>query len=69
MHHGPMEEILPAAQALAAWIEGNGYRSLGYPREVNLECPPEDHSKWVTELQIPVSRGGATPGQWTERVL
>jgi hypothetical protein len=29
----------------AAWIE-NGYRSLGYPREVNLECPPGDHRKW-----------------------
>lgn len=69
VHHGPMEQILPAEQALAAWIEENGYHSLGYPREVNLECPPDDHDKWVTELQVPVSAGGATPGPTAERVL
>jgi DNA-binding transcriptional MerR regulator len=54
VHRGPMEQILPVEQALAAWIEENGYRTLGYPREVNLECPPEDHDRWVTELQVPV---------------
>jgi DNA-binding transcriptional MerR regulator len=69
VHHGPMEQIMPVEQALAAWIEANGFRSLGYPREVNLECPPDDHSKWVTELQVPVSPGGATPGSPAERVL
>jgi DNA-binding transcriptional MerR regulator len=54
VHHGSMEHILPVGQALAAWIEENGYRSREYPREVNLECPPDDHARWVTELQVPV---------------
>ncbi|MET9700843.1 MerR family transcriptional regulator [Streptomyces sp. NPDC006529] len=55
VHRGPMETVLPAAQTLARWIDGNGYRSSGYPREVNLECP-EDRDEWVTELQAPVTR-------------
>ena len=55
VHHGAMENLLPVGQALAAWIEENGYRTLGYPREVNLECPPDDQDKWITELQVPVS--------------
>lgn len=54
VHRGSMERILPVEQAPATWLEENGYRSLGYPREVNLECPPEDHEQWVTELQVPV---------------
>ena len=62
VHHGPMEQVMPVERATAAWIEASGYRSLGYPREVDLECPPDDHRKWVTELQVPVSPGGATPG-------
>jgi DNA-binding transcriptional MerR regulator len=54
VHRGSMEHIMPVEQALAEWLEENGYRSSGYPREVNLECPPEDHGRWVTELQVPV---------------
>lgn len=50
-----MESVVPTAQALARWIDGKGYRSTGYPREVNLECPA-DRDDWVTELQAPVSR-------------
>jgi hypothetical protein len=46
--------MLPAEQALASWVEQHGYRTLGYPREVNLECPPGELDKWVTELQQPV---------------
>ncbi|MFD6415346.1 MerR family transcriptional regulator [Streptomyces sp. NPDC060194] len=53
VHRGSMESILPAAQALAHWIDENGYRSSGYPREINLECP-EDRDDWVTELQVAV---------------
>ncbi|MDI2128562.1 MerR family transcriptional regulator [Yinghuangia seranimata] len=55
VHRGRMEEMLPAEQALARWIDANGYRSTGYVREVNLECP-EDRDQWVTELQEPVAR-------------
>jgi effector-binding domain-containing protein len=50
-----MNTVLPTAQALARWIDDNGYQSTGYPREINLECP-ENHDHWVTELQAPVTR-------------
>ncbi|MEU4896991.1 MerR family transcriptional regulator [Streptomyces sp. NPDC044780] len=53
VHRGPMDTVVPTAQVLAHWIDGNGYRSAGYPREVSLECP-EDRAEWVTELQAPV---------------
>ncbi|MET7378603.1 MerR family transcriptional regulator [Streptomyces sp. NPDC005526] len=55
VHRGAMDAVLPTAQALARWIDGNGYQSAGYPREMNLECPA-DHDEWVTELQAPVAR-------------
>ncbi|GAA1266863.1 MerR family transcriptional regulator [Streptomyces javensis] len=55
VHRGPMDAVVPTAQALARWIDGNGYRSAGYPREINLECP-ENRDEWVTELQAPVVR-------------
>ncbi|MFI9269697.1 MerR family transcriptional regulator [Kitasatospora sp. NPDC052896] len=55
VHRGSMETVLPAAQALARWIDENGYQSAGYPREISLECP-ENRDDWVTELQAPVTR-------------
>ncbi|MFF8032313.1 MULTISPECIES: MerR family transcriptional regulator [unclassified Streptomyces] len=55
MHRGSMETVLPTVQTLGRWIDANGYRSVGYPREINLECP-DNHDEWVTELQEPVSR-------------
>jgi DNA-binding transcriptional MerR regulator len=57
VHHGSMDDVMPALQALAGWIEANGYRSAGYPRELLLSCEggPEN---WVTELQEPVVRAG-----------
>ncbi|MFI7143360.1 MerR family transcriptional regulator [Nonomuraea sp. NPDC050022] len=54
IHHGPMEEVGPTFQALAHWIEANGYRSSGLAREISLHCP-DDLAEWVTELQIEVS--------------
>jgi DNA-binding transcriptional MerR regulator len=56
VHRGSMDSVLPSAQALAHWIDTNGYRAAGYPREVTLECPP-DKDAWVTELQTPVVPG------------
>ncbi|WP_030194399.1 MerR family transcriptional regulator [Streptomyces sp. NRRL S-87] len=53
VHRGSMDDVLPTAQTLAAWIDANGYRSRGYARELYLECP-EDRGGWVTELQEPV---------------
>jgi len=55
VHRGSMDAVLPTAQTLARWIDGNGYQSAGYPREINLECP-ENRDEWVTELQAPVTR-------------
>ncbi|WP_306185021.1 MerR family transcriptional regulator [Streptomyces sp. MK5] len=55
VHRGSMDSVLPTAQALARWIDANGYQSTGYPREINLECP-ENRDDWVTELQAPVTR-------------
>ncbi|MBM7057317.1 MerR family transcriptional regulator [Streptomyces durocortorensis] len=55
VHRGAMDDVLPATHTLARWLEANGYRSTGYAREVNLECPP-DRGQWVTELQEPVAK-------------
>ncbi|MER5308359.1 MerR family transcriptional regulator [Streptomyces sp. NPDC002773] len=55
VHRGSMDEILPTAQTLAAWIDTNDYRSAGHARELYLECP-EDPAGWVTEIQEPVVR-------------
>ncbi|MFE6526676.1 MerR family transcriptional regulator [Streptomyces sp. NPDC057794] len=55
VHRGSMDAVVPTAQALARWIDANDYQSMGYPREINLECP-DDREDWVTELQAPVTR-------------
>ncbi|MFE3607275.1 GyrI-like domain-containing protein [Streptomyces goshikiensis] len=60
VHRGSMEAVLPTVQSLGRWIDSNGYRSAGHPREVNLECP-ENRDDWVTELQEPVRK--ASPGR------
>jgi DNA-binding transcriptional MerR regulator len=54
IHHGSMDEVLPSIQALARWIDANGYQSLGYPRELTLEFA-ENRDDWVTELQEPIT--------------
>ncbi|MFF8942271.1 hypothetical protein ACF1A5_08310 [Streptomyces sp. NPDC014864] len=55
VHRGAMDAVLPRAQALARWIDVNGYQSAGYPREINLECP-DDRDEGVTELQAPMAK-------------
>ncbi|MFI9505254.1 MerR family transcriptional regulator [Nocardia sp. NPDC052566] len=54
VHHGSMDNVLESVQVLGRWIEANGYRSLGAPREVTLEYT-EDPAGWVTELQEPIA--------------
>jgi len=57
IHHGPMDDVLSTGQALARWIDANGYHSAGYAREVTLHwCP--DPEQWVTELQQPIDTTG-----------
>ena len=53
IHHGSMDDVMATGQALARWIDANGYRSAGYSREVTLEWSP-DPDQWVTELQQPI---------------
>ncbi|MER7846645.1 MerR family transcriptional regulator [Kitasatospora sp. NPDC096077] len=55
VHRGSMEDALGSFQALARFIEENGYRTAGYARERYLECP-DDVSGWVVEFQEPVTR-------------
>jgi DNA-binding transcriptional MerR regulator len=57
VHRGSMDNVLATIQVLAGWIEDNGYRADGYPREFYLECP-EDRAQWVTELQEPIAPAG-----------
>jgi DNA-binding transcriptional MerR regulator len=57
IHHGPMDDVMPTGQALARWIDANGYRSAGYAREVTLQWAP-DPDQWVTELQQPIHPTG-----------
>jgi effector-binding domain-containing protein len=54
VHHGPMEEVGTSFEALARWIDANGYTSTGLVREVFLDCPADAPEQWVTELQVPV---------------
>ena len=52
-----MDDVLPTGQALARWIDANGYRSAGYAREITLNWSP-DPEQWVTELQQPIDKTG-----------
>jgi DNA-binding transcriptional MerR regulator len=53
MHRGSMDDVMPTIQALARWIHANGYRSVGYNRELYIELG-ENRDAWVTELQEPI---------------
>ncbi|MEV0617263.1 MerR family transcriptional regulator [Nonomuraea sp. NPDC050404] len=53
IHRGPMMAVGSTFQALAHWIEENGYRSSTLAREISLHVPV-NHDEWVTELQIEV---------------
>jgi effector-binding domain-containing protein len=46
-----MDDVMPTVQALASWIERNGYTSVGAFRELYLEFDPDHCEAWVTELQ------------------
>ncbi|WP_227980038.1 MerR family transcriptional regulator [Nocardia spumae] len=59
LHRGSMDTSLPSFQTLGRWIDANGYRSTGHPREANLECPA-NRDDWVTEFQEPVVKNQRT---------
>ncbi|MEU4771936.1 MerR family transcriptional regulator [Micromonospora sp. NPDC023644] len=54
IHHGPMDEVGRSMQALASWLEANGWRADGYARELYLDYCPDDPAQGVTEIQLPV---------------
>ena len=54
LHRGSMDNVMPTIQTLARWIDANGYRSVGYNRELYIEIRP-DRDAWVTELQEPIA--------------
>jgi effector-binding domain-containing protein len=49
-----MDNVMPTIQALARWIDANGYRPVGYNRELYIEIP-QSRDAWVTELQEPIA--------------
>lgn len=56
VHCGSMDDVMPTVQALACWIEANGYHSSGLNRELYLETVGP-RGGWVTELQEPIVVG------------
>jgi DNA-binding transcriptional MerR regulator/effector-binding domain-containing protein len=54
IHCGDVAEVESSLQALARWIDDNGYRTDGYAREVYLEYCRDERDKCVTELQLAV---------------
>ncbi|WP_213454452.1 MerR family transcriptional regulator [Rhizomonospora bruguierae] len=56
VHRGSMDEADRSMQILARWIDDNGYRPVGYAREVCLEFDENDPANWVHEFQIEVRR-------------
>ena len=56
LHRGSMDNVMPTLQTLARWIDANGYRSVGYNRELYIEIP-RSRDAWVTELQEPIATG------------
>ena len=57
VHRGRMDSVVSSLQALAGWIDLNGYRSLGGNRELYIDYGiSDDPQSWVTELQEPITR-------------
>ncbi len=56
VHRGHLAESMTSMQALARWIEDNGWRPVGYAREVCLEFDKDNPANWVHELQLEVRR-------------
>jgi DNA-binding transcriptional MerR regulator/effector-binding domain-containing protein len=55
IHLGALDTIGDSWQALGAWIEREGRSPSGEPvREVYLDMPMDDPSRWVTALQWPL---------------
>ncbi len=57
IHHGELEKMENAYNALLTWIESNQYRIIGSPREIALEYVPGGKPQdFITEIQFPVHK-------------
>lgn len=58
LHKGPYSTIREAYQHVFAWIEDNGYETVGNPRESYIDgiWNKDDEAEWLTEVQIPVKK-------------
>lgn len=57
-HYGPYDTFLKSYTELFAYAEQNGYQVIGSPRAVYIDgiWNQEDSSKWLTIIQLPVSK-------------
>jgi DNA-binding transcriptional MerR regulator len=52
---GALETIHTGYREIGAWVDANGYRLAGVPREIRLQAPQAvDGSDLITEIQFPV---------------
>lgn len=62
VHTGPFATIGEAYDALAKWIDQNGYQIVGPGRELNLKLPEilgdQNDPNTVNEIQFPVEKTG-----------
>ena len=60
VHNGPFATIGEAYDALAKWIDANGYQIVGPGRELNLRLPEPSYNQndpnTVNEIQFPVQK-------------
>jgi effector-binding domain-containing protein len=56
VHRGPMDDVDATYQAVATWVEANGYRQNGFAREVYLNYGDGDPADWITELQLEITK-------------
>jgi DNA-binding transcriptional MerR regulator len=60
MHKGPYSELRAAYAAVFKWIDDNGCRTCGNPRESYIDgiWNRRSPAEWLTELQVPIDRAG-----------
>jgi effector-binding domain-containing protein len=56
VHRGLMDDVDATYQAVAVWIEANGFKQNGFAREVYLNYGDGDPADWVTELQLEITK-------------
>jgi effector-binding domain-containing protein len=59
IHKGAYNAFNQAYEAVLKWIDANGYKIVGPPREIYLYCSDpvrQDDESYVTEIQFPVEK-------------